>query len=76
MTLPILIVILLGACASAAYGAATLPGKVRALEAALAPMPSAEDQVIALAKAEIAATKRSDLLAAARFAEQQETAHG
>ena len=34
-----------------------------------------EAQVIALAKAEIAATKRGDLLAAARFAEQQESIH-
>lgn len=37
---------------------------------------SREAQVIALAKAEIAATKRGDLLAAATYAEQREAAHG
>ncbi len=36
---------------------------------------SREAQVITLAQAEIAATKRGDLLAAARFAEQQEGTH-
>lgn len=36
---------------------------------------SREAQGIALAKYEIAATKRGDLLAAARFAEQQEGIH-
>lgn len=76
MTEPLLALALIGACIATAYGVATFPRKARELFAATAPKPEAEAQVIALAKAEIAATKRGDLLAAARFAEQQETVHG
>ncbi|HFK2906931.1 hypothetical protein [Stenotrophomonas maltophilia] len=75
MTEPLLVFVLIGACAAIAYGTAVLPRKFRELLTAIAPKPAREAQVIALAKAEIAATKRGDLLAAARFAEQQEGIH-
>lgn len=75
MTEPLMAVALIGACASAAYGVAVLPRKVRELLATIAPKPAREAQVMALAKAEIAATKRGDLLAAARYAEQQKATH-
>lgn len=71
---PLIAFVLVGACIAIAYGVATLPRKARELIAATAPKPSAEAQVIMLAQLEIAATKRGDLLAAARFAEQQERA--
>lgn len=75
MTEPLLAFALIGACAAAAYGVATFPRRARNLIATTAPKPRAEAQVIALARAEIAATKRGDLLAAARYAEQQEATH-
>lgn len=73
---PLIAFVLVGACISIAYGVATFPRKARELFAAAAPKREAEAQVVMLATLEIAATKRGDLLAAARFAEQQETAHG
>ncbi|WP_313443688.1 hypothetical protein [Stenotrophomonas indicatrix] len=76
MTFAFLVLSLVCVCALVAYGAIALPDRARALLAAIASKPSAEAQVISLAKAEIAATKRGDLLAAARFAEQQEAVHG
>lgn len=72
MTFAFLVLSLVCVCALVAYGAIALLGRARALLAAIASKPSAEAQVIALARAEIAATKRGDLLAAAHFAEQQE----
>jgi len=65
---------LVGSSIALALGVAVFPRKVRELLATTAPKPAAEAQVIALAKAEIAATKRGDLLAAARYAEAQERA--
>ena len=66
---------LLGACAAITYGVATFPRKARELLAATAPKPASEAQVIALARAETAATTRGDLLGAARYAEHQEATH-
>lgn len=72
MTEPLLALALIGACIAIAYGVATFPRKVRELLATIAAKPANEAQVIALARAEIAAAKRGDLLAAARYAEKQE----
>lgn len=65
---------LIGATVAIAYGAATFPRKVRELLAATAPKPEAEAQAVMLAKLEIAATKRGNLLAAAELADEQERA--
>lgn len=73
---PFIAFVLVGACAAIAYGLATFPRKARELIAATAPKPAAEAQVIMLAQLEIAATKRGDLLEAARYAEQQEAING
>ncbi|HHA2881889.1 TPA: hypothetical protein ACOFDK_000908 [Stenotrophomonas maltophilia] len=72
---PFIAFALIVATVAIAYGVATIPRKVRELFAATAPKPDAEAQVVTLAKLEIAATKRGDLLAAANYAEQQEAAH-
>jgi len=74
MTEPLLAVTLVGASVVLAYGLAVIPHRARGLLRAAGPKPSSETQLIALAKAEIAATKRGDLLAAARYAEEQERA--
>jgi len=73
---PLIAFVLVGACIAIAYGVATFPRKARELIAATAPKPTAEAQVVMLAQLEIAATKRGDLLAAARYAEQQEAING
>lgn len=72
MSAPFLVPALIGACASVAYGITVIPSRARILREASKPNPLAEAQVIALAKAEIAASKRGDLLAAAELAEAQE----
>ncbi len=69
-----IVLALVGSSIALALGVAVFPRKVRELLVTTAPKPTAEAQVIALAKAEIAATKRGDLLAAARYAEKQERA--
>jgi len=73
---PLIAFVLVGATVAIAYGVATFPRKARELIAASAPKPEAEAQVVMLAKLEIAASKRGDLLAAARYAEHQERIHG
>jgi hypothetical protein len=73
---PLSAFVLVGATVAIAYGVATFPRKARELFAAAAPKPEAEAQVVMLAKLEIAATKRGDLLGAARLAEQQESLYG
>jgi hypothetical protein len=60
MTEPLLAFALIGATVAIAYGAATFPRKAHLLLATTAPKPEAEAQAIALARAEIAATKRGD----------------
>jgi hypothetical protein len=64
-------------CASTAVtiGAARIVSWLLDRHDYIASRQTREAQVIALAKAEIAATKRGDLLAAACFAEQQEGVH-
>jgi len=69
-----IVLALAGSSIALALGVAVFPRKVRELLATTSPKPAAEAQVVALAKAEIAATKRGDLLAAARYAEEQERA--
>lgn len=76
MTEPLLALSILGAIVSVSIGGARIVSWLLDRRDYTASQRSHETQVIALAKAEIAATKRGDLLAAARFAEQQETAHG
>ncbi|WP_329836630.1 hypothetical protein [Stenotrophomonas geniculata] len=74
MTEPLLAFALIGAAVAIAYGVATFPRKARELLATTAHKPEVEAHIVALARAEIAATKRGDLLAAAAFAEEQERA--
>ncbi len=76
MTEPLLAFSLLGAITAASIGSARIVSWMLDRRDYTASQRSREAQVIALAKAEIAATKRGDLLAAARFAEQQEAVHG
>ncbi len=75
MTEPLLAFILLGAAVAASIGCARIVSWLLDRRDYTASQQSREAQVIELAKAEIAATKRGDLLAAARFAEQQEGIH-
>jgi hypothetical protein len=75
MTEPFFAFALIGACIAIAYGVATFPRKARDLFAATAPKPEAEARVVMLAKLEIAATKRGDLLVAAYYAERQKATH-
>lgn len=72
MTAPLFAFALLGAIAAVSIGCAKLVSWLLDRRDHTASQQSREAQVIALAKAEIAASKRGDLLAAARFAEQQE----
>ncbi|MGR0018141.1 hypothetical protein [Stenotrophomonas maltophilia] len=72
MTEPLLAFALFGAIASVSIGAARIVSWLLDRRDYTASQRSREAQVIALARAEIAATKRGDLLAAATFAEEQE----
>lgn len=72
MTEPLLALSLFAAIMASSIGAARIVSWLLDWRDYTASQQSREAQVIALAKAEIAATKRGDLLAAARFAEQQE----
>ncbi|CAM4127863.1 hypothetical protein [Stenotrophomonas indicatrix] len=76
MTEPLLAFALLGAIVAVSIGGAKLVSWLLDRRDYTASQRSREAQLIALAKVEIAAAKRGDLLAAARFAEQQETVHG
>jgi len=69
---PLLAFALLGAVAAVSLGSARIVWWLLDRRDCTASQRSREAQVIALARAEIAATKRGDLLAAARFAEKQE----
>lgn len=75
MTEPLLAFALLGAIVATSIGAALIVSWLLDRRAYTISQQSREALVIALAKAEIAATKRGDLLTAARYAEQQEGAH-
>ncbi|MGV6482629.1 hypothetical protein ACTUVJ_002219 [Stenotrophomonas indicatrix] len=75
MTEPLVAFALLGAAMVFSIGCARIVSWLLDRRDCTALQQSREAQVIALAKAEIAATKRGDLLAAARFAEQQEGIH-
>ncbi|HDS1524381.1 TPA: hypothetical protein QEL67_001583 [Stenotrophomonas maltophilia] len=74
MTAPLFAFALLGAIAAVSIGCANLVSWLLDRRDYTASQQSREAQVIELAKAEIAATKRGDLLAAARYAEEQERA--
>ncbi|EMF60682.1 hypothetical protein [Stenotrophomonas maltophilia] len=74
MTEPLLALALLGAIAAVSIGGARIVSWLLDRRDHTASRQSREAQVIALSKAEIAATKRGDLLAAARYAEEQERA--
>lgn len=67
---------LLGAIAAISIGGARIVSWLLDRRDSTAAQQTREAQVIALARAEIAATKRGDLLDAARFAEQQESLCG
>ncbi|WP_142805964.1 hypothetical protein [Stenotrophomonas maltophilia] len=75
MTEPEFALALLGAIAAFSIGCAKIASWLLDRRDYTTSQQSREAEVIALAKAEIAATKRGDLLAAARFAEQQEGIH-
>ncbi|WP_127563677.1 hypothetical protein [Stenotrophomonas indicatrix] len=75
MTEPLLAFALLGAAAAFSIGCARIVSWLLDRRDYTASQQSREAQVTALARAEIAATKRGDLLAAARYAEQQEVTH-
>lgn len=72
MTEPLLAFVLLAAIVPVLIGGARIVSWLLDRRDYTASQRSREAWVIALARAEIAATKRGDLLAAARFAEQQE----
>ncbi|HHA2499139.1 TPA: hypothetical protein ACOENZ_001734 [Stenotrophomonas maltophilia] len=72
---PLITFALLGAIVAFSIGCAKLVSWLLDRRGYTASQHSREAQVIALAKAEIAATKRGELQAAARFAEQQEGIH-
>lgn len=72
MTEPLLAFALLGAVAAISIGGARIVSWLLDRRARTALQRFREAQVIAFAQAEIAATKRGDLLGAARIAEQQE----
>lgn len=76
-----IVLALVGSSIALALGVAVFPRKLRDLIDSTSPNPAREAQVQAEALAEllrneIDATKRGDLLAAARYAEQQQAAHG
>lgn len=72
---PLITFVLLAAIVAVSIGGAKLVSWLLDRRDYTASQRSREAQVIALAKAEIAATKRGDLLAAARYAERQEATH-
>lgn len=74
MTQPLLDFVLLGAATAFSIGCARIVSWLLDRRDYTASQRSREAQVIELAKAEIAATKRGDPLAAARYAEEQERA--
>lgn len=75
MTEPLLVLVLLGAVAAVSFGGARVVSWLLDRRERTALQRFNESLVIELAKAEIAATKRGDLLAAAHYVEQQEGAH-
>lgn len=74
MTGPLIAFSLLAAIAVVSIGGARIVSWLLDRRDYTASQQSREAQVIALAQAEIAATKRGDLLAAARYAEEQQRA--
>lgn len=72
---PLITFVLLAAIVAVSIGGARIVSWLLDRRDYTASQQSREAQVIALAQAEIAATKCGDLLAAARFAEQQEGVH-
>lgn len=74
MTEPLFVFSLFAAIVAVSIGAARIVSWLLDRRDHTAAQQSREAQVIALAQAEIAATKRGDLLAAARYAEEQERA--
>ena len=73
---PLITFALLAAIVAASIGGARIVSWLLDRRDRTASQQSREAQVIALARAEIAATKRGDLLGAARLAEQQESLCG
>lgn len=71
---PLITFVLLAAIVAVSIGGARIVSWLLDRRDYTASQQSRETQVIALASAEIAATKRGDLLAAAAFAEEQERA--
>lgn len=71
---PFIAFVLLAAIMAVCIGGARIVSWMLDRRDYTASQQSRETQVIALARAEIAATKRGDLLAAATFAEEQERA--
>ncbi|HDX0924533.1 TPA: hypothetical protein RNS88_004489 [Stenotrophomonas maltophilia] len=71
---PLITFVLLAAIVAVSIGGARIVSWLLDRRDHTAAQQSREAQVIELAKAEIAATKRGDLLAAARYAEEQERA--
>jgi len=71
---PCITFVLLAAIVAVSIGGARIVSWLLDRRDYTASQQSRETQVIALARAEIAATKRGDLLAAAAFAEEQERA--
>ncbi len=69
---PLITFVLLAAIAAISIGAARIVSWLLDRRDYTAAQRSREAQLVAVAKAEIAATKRGDLLAAARYAEQWE----
>ncbi|MBN5028331.1 hypothetical protein JY419_02675 [Stenotrophomonas maltophilia] len=69
---PLLALALLGAIAAVSIGAARIVSWLLDRREFIALQQSREAHAVALARAEIAATKRGDLMAAATFAEEQE----
>lgn len=84
----LIVLVLIGCTIAVAYGVAVLPRKLRALFESTRPNAVREQATVALAHAEflqtpsrlrhleIEATKRGDLLAAARLAERAEVIRG
>lgn len=73
---PLITFALLAAIVAVSIGGARIVSWLLDRRDRTASQQSREAQVIALARAEIAATKRGDLLGAARLAEQQESLCG
>lgn len=72
---PLITFVLLAAIVAVSIGGARIVSWLLDRRDYTACQQSREAQVIAFAQAEIAATKRGDLLAAADYAEQQEDVH-